>query len=256
MATMNTKACFSTVVTYFVLASFALAMEGGASARQGSLFNGDSEKRVDAVYDGGPHIFSIGAYAQYQKRAVIYGDGDIPTDWSVNHLMTYLGLDLGSWLTIQGGVGQSTLTVAGDESRDADLEWMGGAQARLLDYMLLEPIIGDDTYWFGLDLNLKYTGSRSEGFGDETLWNETFGSLTMSLTSRPERYGFMDRISLYFGPAVSVIRGTQGDEAISEDKPMGFVGGLMFAPSDNFTFNLEMQSFGDMSFGGGVGLHF
>lgn len=251
---MKTYTFLSTVVTVFALATSALAVDGGSSARQGSLFNGESGPRLDTVYEGGPHLFSIGAYSLSQKRSVT-DDGDFDADWSVRHLMTYVGFDVRPWLTIQGGIGQSDLSVEGD-SRDADLEWMGGAQVRLLDYMLLEPIIGDDTYWFGLDSKFQYTSSKSEGFRDDITWGEMFASLTLSLTSRPERYGFMDRISLFFGPAVSLIRGKEGDTDITEDKSFGFVGGLQFMPSDNITLKFEVQQFDDMTIGGGVGLHF
>jgi opacity protein-like surface antigen len=254
MRRMKTYTFLSTVVTVFALATSALAVDGGSSARQGSLFNGESGPRLDTVYEGGPHRFSIGAYSLNQKRSIT-DDGDFAADWSVRHLMTYVGFDVQPWLTIQGGIGQSDLSVEGD-SRDSDLEWMGGAQVRLLDYMLLEPIIGDDTYWFGLDSKFQYTSSKSEGLRDDLTWGEMFASLTLSLTSRPERYGFMDRISLFFGPAVSLIRGKEGDTDITEDQSFGFVGGLQFVPTDNLTFKFEIQQFGDMTIGGGVGLHF
>jgi hypothetical protein len=252
---MKTNTFLSTLVTVFALATSALAVDGGSSARQGSLFNGESGPRLNAVYDGGPRLFSLGAYSQYQKRGMT-DDSDFVTDWSIRHLMMYAGFDLRPWLTIQGGIGQSDLSIADDEARDADMEWMGGAQVRLLDYMLLEPVIGDDTYWLGVDSQFRYTSSKSEGFGGDITWGEMFGSLTMSLTSRPERSGFMDRISLYFGPAVSMIRGKDGNTDVSEDQSLGFIGGLHFVPSDNFTLTLEFQQFGAMTVGGGVGLHF
>lgn len=251
---MKTNALLSTVVIVLAWVTSALAVDGGSSARQGSLFNGESGPRLDAVYAGGPRLFSVGAYSLYQKRAMS-DDSDFVTDWRIRNLMTYVGFDVRPWLTIQGGVGQSDLSVAGD-SRDAGFEWMGGAKLRLLDYMLLEPIVGDDTYWFGLGSTLRYTSSKSEGFADDITWGEMFGSLTMSLTSRPERYGFMDRISLYFGPAVSMIRGKDGNTDVTEDQSTGFVLGLQFVPSDNITLTLEAQQFDSMSVGGGVGLHF
>jgi hypothetical protein len=251
---MKTNTFLSMAVTFFALAASALAVDGGSSARQGSLFNGESGKRLEAEYEGGPRLFSIGAYSQYQKRGIVHDD-DFVTDWSVRHLMTYLGLDLLPWLTVQGGIGQSSLSLEG-ESRDADIEWMAGAQIRILDYMLLDPIVGDDTYWFALDSTLQYNASRSEGFGGDVTWGEMFGDLTMSLTSRPERFGFMDRISLYFGPALSMIRGTDDRGDFSEDKSVGFVAGLQFMPSDNLTFKVELQHFDELSIGGGIGFHF
>jgi hypothetical protein len=255
MQRMKTNIFLSTAVTVFALAASALAVDGGSSARQGSLFDGESGKRLEALYEGGPRLFSLGVYFQNQERGVSRDDSDFVTDWTVRHLMTYVGLDLRPWLTVQGGIGQSSLDVNGSE-RDSDMEWMGGAQIRLLDYMLIEPIIGDDTYWFGLDSNFQYTGSRSDAPEGDITWAEMFGSLTMSLTSRPERYGFMDRISLYFGPAFSMIRGRDDNDDFSEDKSLGFVGGLQFMPSDNLTFKLELQHFDETSFGGGVGFHF
>lgn len=240
------------------MAASALAVEPGASARQGALFNGDSGDRVDAVYEGGPRALSVSIVSLYQKRDVKYGDSSFATEWRIRHLYSAVGYDVLPWLTVEAGIGQSDLSSNGD-TRDSDLEWMGGAEFRLMDYMLIEPPVGDDTYWFGIDGHVQYTGSQSEGLQGDLDWAEWFGSLTASLTTRPERYGFMDRISLFFGPAYSVIRGKQsggfgGD--IEEDQAIGYVGGLVFVPSDNFTIKLGAQQFDAMSFGGSVGFHF
>lgn len=254
MPRMKTNTLLSSVIAIVGVAASALAIEGGNSARQGALFNGESGDRVEALYAGGPHIFSVGAYGQYQERSV-QDDNDLTQKLSIRHLMTYLGCDVLPWLTLQAGIGQSDLSGLGDD-RDEDIEWMGGAQLRLMDYMLIEPPIGEDTYWFGLDSNLRYTGSESDGFQGDVKWGEFFGSVTLSLTTRPERYGFVDRISIFFGPAVSFIRGTVDDEDISEDQSIGFVGGLQIVPSDNLTFRVEAEQFDDTSFGGSVAFHF
>jgi hypothetical protein len=251
---MKTNTFFAAAVTLVALAVPALALDGGNSARQGSLFNGESGDRVEALYEGGPHIFSIGAYSQYQKRGMDDGRGSTD-DWTVHHLVTYIGCDVLPWMTLEGGIGQSKLGNLGDD-RSSDVEWMGGVRLRILDYMLIEPIIGEDTYWFGLDSHVQFTGSESDGSKGDIKWGELFGSLTMSLTSRPERYGFMDRISIFFGPAFSLIEGTKDGKDISEDQAVGFVGGLQFVPSDNITIKVEAQQFDQTSLGVSLGFHF
>ena len=258
MPRMKTHSSFATVIAVFAMALPALAVDSGASARQGSLFNGDSGDRVEAVYEGGPRPLSISISSQYQKRGVVYGDSDFTTEWSVRHLYSSIGYDIRPWLTVEGGIGQSDLSSDGD-TRDSDLEWMGGLQFRLMDYMLVEPPIGDDTYWFGLDGHVQYTGSQSEGGQGDIDWAEWFGSLTASLTTRPERYGFMDRITLYFGPAYSMIRGKESGgfgRDIEEDQAIGFIGGLVFVPSDNISIKLEAQQFDETSIGASIGFHF
>jgi hypothetical protein len=251
---MKTHTIFTAFVSVVIVAGVAMAVDSGASARQGSLFNGDSGKRLEAVHQGGPRLLSLGVSSLSQKRDIDNDNIGGTQNWQVRHLLCYVGFDVFPWLTVEGGAGQSTVTQNGI-SGDSDFEWMSGGQIRLLDYMLTEPPAGNDAYWFGVDLNGQYSMSQSS----DIKWAEVFGSMTMSLTTRPERYGFMDRIGLYFGPAYSAIRGKDhgllgGD--ITEKQSTGFVGGLVLVPSDNFTIKLEVQSFGSMSMGGSVGFHF
>jgi hypothetical protein len=251
---MKTHTFLAAFVTLVTLTGVAMAVDMGASARQGSLFNGDSGKRLEAVHQGGPRLLSVGVSSLLQKREMDYDNLPGLQKWDARHLMVSVGFDVFPWLTAEGGIGQSSLN-ENSVDQGSDVEWMGGGQIRLLDYMLTEPPIGNDAYWFGLDLGARYSAAQA---GD-LKWGEMFGSVTMSFTVRPERYGFMDRISLYFGPAYSDIRGKDsglfgGD--ISADQSTGFIGGVVLVPSDNFTIKLEAQSFGEMSMGASFGFHF
>ena len=254
MPRMKTNTTLSAIASLLAFALPVLALDGGNSARQGALFSGESGERNEAVYDGGPHILSVGVTSEYQKRGIT-DDRDNLKVYNIQHLMAYLGCDVTSWLTVEGGIGQSKVGNL-DDNRSADTEWMGGLRLRLLDYMLIEAPAGEDTYWFGLDSHIQYTGSKSDGRQGDIKWGEAFGSLTMSFTTRPERYGFMDRISLFVGPAVSLIRGTKDGDDIEEDQAIGFVGGLQFVPSDNFTIKVEAQQFDKTSAGVSASFHF
>ena len=241
------------LVTLFTFSASAMS---GYSLQQGSLFNGDSTAAYDTMHDGGPRALSVGAYVATQKRGM--QNGNRVDDWEINHMIGYLGLDLTPWLTILGGVGQSELSIQND-NRDSDFEWLGAVQMRMLDYMVLDPLLDQNACWFAIDAEVRGIGSSSEGVNSDVTWLELFGSLTMSLTVHPERGGFMDRISIFAGPAYSAITATEDggfNADLNEDKATGFVGGIQFNPSENVALRLEYQDFDSGSVGGSLTFHF
>jgi hypothetical protein len=255
MAIIRPMKTYSYVLSWLVISllSFSASAMSGYSSQQGSLFNGDSTSAYDTMHDGGPRALSIGAYVATQKRGM--QNGTRVEDWEINHAIGYLGLDITPWLTIIGGVGQSELSIQNDD-RDADLEWLGGLQMRMLDYMVMD---SSDNWWLAIDADFRGIGSTSEGTKGDMTWLELFGSLTMSMTVHTERGGFMDRISIFAGPAYSAITATEDngfDTDLNEDQATGFVGGIQFNPNANVALRLEYQSFDDSSVGGSLSFHF
>jgi opacity protein-like surface antigen len=233
------------------------AVDSGTTASQGALFGGQSLTKPEAIYEGGPSMLSVGISYFQQKRDMTAGDNDAGKEaWKVNHALGYLGYDVLSWLTVEAGAGQGKIS-AGEQDFDADFEWMAGAQVRLMDYLALDPVVGQDPYWVGLNGQLQYLSTSTDGdFGGDVEWNEFFGAVTLSLTSRPEIYGFVNRVGIYMGPAFSKIDAKQGGQDFDEDSSFGFIGGLTVNPSDNLTLKFELQGFGQTSFGASLGFHF
>ena len=255
MPIMHSMKTYSYVLSWLLITlfSFSASAMSGYSLQQGSLFNGDSTAAYDTMHDGGPRALSVGAYIASQKRGM--QDGNRVSDWEISHMICYLGLDLTSWLTILGGVGQSELSINND-NRDSDFEWLGGLQMRVLDYMVLD---SEDPWRLAVDADFRGIGSSSEGMNDDVTWLELFGSLTMSMTVHTERGGFLDSISIFAGPAYSAITATNGDgfgADLTEDKATGFVGGIQFNPNANTTLRIEYQHFDDSSVGGSFTFHF
>ena len=237
------------LVTSFSLTASAMS---GTSLQQGSLVNGDSDSAYAVMHDGGPRALSAGAYFGNQKRGMT--DGNRDADWDINHIIGYLGLDLTPWLTILGGVGQSELSVD-DDSRDAELDWMGGLQCRILDYLVLDP---DGAYSVSMDGDFRALGSSSEGHSGDVRWLELFGAVTMSLTVNTDHGDFLDSVSIFAGPAFSTI--TASEDSFSndwtEEQTMGFIGGLQINPSANTALRLEYQQFDSGTVGGSLSFHF
>ena len=254
---MKTNLLFSSAVMVCALATTAWAMDGGTSIYQGSVFNNESQKSHEAIFKGAPTMLSVGGYYLQEKRKV-KADG-FKQDWKVANTVGYVALDLAPWLTVRGGGGVNDLTI-NEVKHDSDIEWVAGGTLRLMNYYAMDPIMGEDSYWLSVDLDGQYTGAKSSDdvHGDMT-WNEVNAALLFTLTTRTERWGFMDRIGLYFGPAYSAIVGSTDDgfsADIREDRSYGLVVGLAFNPSDNFTIKTELENFDDTSFGIGASFHF
>jgi hypothetical protein len=245
------------VLTCSLGVSAMAAMSGGTAGSQGAIFTGQTTAKAEPIYEGGPQRFGFGAYYFDQRRDM--SGGSIPGDqeWKVQHLMGYVGYDVLPWLTVEAGVGQSKLDIEEEGGGEEDVEWMAGAQVRLLDHMALDPVVGEDAYWVGLDGQIHYAGTTFErDFGGDIDWHELFGAITVSFTARPEVSGFVNRVGLYFGPAFSMISADQDGEDADEDQSFGLIGGLTVNPSDNVSLKIEVQGFGNASLGAAVGFHF
>ena len=254
---MKTHIFASTVILACTLCASVMAMSGGTTAEQGALWHGDTTKPQEYAYDGGPHMFSLGVSILQQKREVdLGGFGAGKVDWKTSDSLGYVGFDVFPWWTLLAGVGESKLHFMG-ASYGGDAEWMAGTQVRLLDYFILDPIIGEEPYWLSVQAGLQFLkSSTSTDFSGDVDWHEWNGSLTFHLTSRPERYGFLHQIGIYVGPAFSTINGKQSGQDFNDSKSFGFIGGLTLNPSDNVAINLEVQDFEDTSFGASIGFHF
>jgi len=253
---MNKNTLLSLAVFLSALASSAVAMSGDTSAYQGSLFREESPKPYQALYNGSPRFLSIGGYYELEKRGIDINGG--VQNWEIDHGVGYIGVDLARWLTVRVGGGADTLRVDGSRG-GSDVEWIGNGTLRLLDYYAMDPIIGEDSYWLAINLEGQYTGARAKAPSGDITWNEISTALLFSLTTQTERWGFLDRISLYGGPAYSAIAGNNDNgfgANIREDKSVGLVVGLAFGLSDNFTITTEIQNYGDTSFGLGASFHF
>ena len=253
---MKTKTLVVGVGLLAALSSSALAAGAGASAYEGSLLTWDSGKRFEPLYDGNLQRLSLDGYVLQQTRGMDYGSGPA-REWKVMHAGATVGIDLTRWLTLKAGGGGSDLSVDGD-NRDSGGEWLVGGQLRLLDYWMLEPLVSDEPYWLSVNVNGHYLGTTSNGGNEDVTWQELFGSVELSLTARPERWGFIDRIGIFAGPAYSAIKADDGGGfgSISQDRAFGFVGGLFLNPNNNVTLKAEVQSFDKVSIGGSVGFHF
>ena len=257
MPAMKTNLLLSSAVMVCALTASAWAMNGGTSVYQGSVFTMESQKSRDAIFKGSPGLLSVGGYYLMEKR-VMEVDGS-KQDWKINNTVGYIAMDVTPWLTVRGGGGVNDLSID-QTDRDGDIEWIAGGTVRVMDYFAMDPIVGDDSYWLSIDLDGQYTGAKSsdDTMGDLT-WNEVYAALLFNITARTERWGFMDRIALYLGPAYSGIVGSQDGSFsadIREDRSYGLVVGLAFNPSDNLTIKTELQNFGDTSFGVGASFHF
>lgn len=258
MPRMKTSTLLSSAVLACSLAASSWAMSGGTSAYQGSLFNAESQKSQEGIFNNAPKFLSFGGYYAQQKRGMD-AEGTVQ-DWQIRHTVGYVAVDITPWLTVFGGGGESSLKIDEQETGDNNIEWLGGATLRLLNYFAMDPIMGDDSYYLSIDLDGQYTGSRADSTdGGDLTWNEIYAAMIFSLTADTERWGFMDRISLYAGPAYSGIVGTKDDSFsadIREDQSVGLVVGVAFNPSQNFTIKTELGCFDDTSFGVGASFHF
>jgi hypothetical protein len=250
MPPMKKNTFFSTVMLVLATTTSAWAMSAGTSASQDSLLTKESQKTRESIFNGAPTRLGFGAYYEVQKRGIEAG-GPVQ-DWKVTHKVAYVTLDVAPWLTLLGGGGANDVDWNG-RSGDGDGEWIGGGTLRLIDYFAMDPIVGDEPYWLSVDLDGQFTAATA---GD-TSWDEFYSAMLLNVTSKTERWGFMDRVALYFGPAYSKIDGSDDyDNDFSQDQEFGFVAGISMSPNDNLTIKTEMKRFDDTSWGVGASFHF
>jgi len=242
--------------TAVAVSSYA-ATESGAMGTQGYLSYGSSTSPKDGDYFGGPRRWSFGAFMDHDQRPVnINGQ---KASWQNDRIMAFVGYDPLSWLTVQAGAGSSSLDID-DGSRDNKTEWQLALRLRLLEYMIVDPPVGDDPYWLGIEAMGRYDHGISGGGMGDIDWNQYDAALTVHLSSRPERGMAVDKIDIFAGPGVSALDGTRKgfvyNSDISEDQVFGFVAGLVFTLGGNFTIGANVADFGDISYGGEVVFHF
>jgi hypothetical protein len=256
---------------HLVIGIFLSALFMGSAQLQASAFRdeehsqsvlslGTSSNRPARIYQGGEPFLSFGLEFQDQTRAIVPSgaQGSMP-EMSVQRLTGLIGLDLVPWLTLEAGAGMTDVDLEGDDSsRDKDWEWRVGGRARLIDYRLAT----DEPYYFGVEAESFYRASQSENWYSDLEWNEFYSALLFSLSNHPLIHFGDDvrTISLYGGPAMSMIDGTWSDEFGSvdfhEDQNMGAVVGLSFMPDEFMTIKIEAQVFDEVSLGAGLSVHF
>ena len=245
------------VFTAAAVSSYAQT-ESGAMATQGYLSYGASTSPTDGDFFGGPHRWSLGAFMDHDLRPVTIG-GEKDT-WQNDRLMAFVGFDPLTWITLQAGAGSSSLDL-GDGSRDNKAEWQLALRLRLLEYMIVDPPIGNEPYWLGIEAMGRFDHGRSDGeLGIGNIeWDQYDAALTFHLSSRPERWMTVDKIDIFAGPGVSTLDGTRKGGVsgnIRADNEFGFVGGLVFTLGSNFSLGVNVADFGDLSYGGEVVFHF
>lgn len=195
-----------------------------------------------------------------QRRGVSAKGQIVPTDWKVRSLLGSVGLNVLPWVTIHGAAGECDLDFGLDDNRDSDFMWAAGAQARIVEYLILDPPLANDLCWLGIEAAAQYRNGTSEAVGSEIDWHEWRAALTVHLGARPERFGFVNRVSVYAGPAYSGISGERRysftKTKFSEEQAYGLLGGLHVNPADNFSFRIELQRFDRTTLGASLGFHF
>ncbi len=244
------------IITAATVSAFA-ATESGAMATQGYLSYGSSTAPKDGDFFGGPHRWSFGGFMDHDQRPVTIGG--LKDTWQNDRMMAFVGFDPLSWITLQAAVGSSSLAL-GDGSRDDKTEWQAVLRLRLLEYMIVDPPVGNEPYWLGIEAMGRFDRGQSGGGMGDIDWNQYDAALTFHLSTRPERWMAVDKIDLYAGPGVSVLDGTRkgfvSDTDISEDHAVGLVGGLIFSLGSNFSLGLNLAAFGNLSYGGELAFHF
>lgn len=263
MPTMKTRISIFAFAVSGLLTLQGSAMTPVSTPGQGALFGGATRMREDRALLGNLRGLSLAFHAGQVKRDA---EVDYPTlrqirPWRERTLMGVIGYDVLSWLTLQAGAGESQLT-DWRPGRDAGFKWQAGLDVRLIDYLLLDPIVGSDAYWFRLRMQAQYAQAKSKADRDTIKWNETYLALPAALTARPERQMMIKRISIFAGPAFSHIDGrienSFGNKMadVKADQTFGFAGGIMINPSDNLCLVAEARNFGDLSYLFSLSLHF
>ena len=237
--------------------AYAATTDSGALGTQGYLVYGSTSAAKDGDFFGGPSRCSFGVAMDHDQRPVTV-DGFKET-WKNDSLLVYLGYDPVSWATLQAGVGQTRLDIE-DGGRDQKTEWSVGLRLRVLEYLILDPPLGNEPYWLGIEAAGRFSRGLSDGGLGKVSWNQWDGSLTAHLTSKPERRQLLNKIDLFAGPGVSLIDGKReafrGSDDISEEQAFGILGGLGFYFGSNVSLTFNVASFGDLSYGGELAFHF
>ena len=189
----------------------------------------------DFLAVGNADRFSVGVNYENIRR---YVAPDIGEDFRLDatSLSLFLGYDVMKWLTVFGTLGQSENSsdfVLG-QSDDRQFKWSIGANVNLYKWYINEPeVMAGDRVTVRLFAEFaSYEADTGAGNMD---WDDVFVALPIAY-ERFERNDRIDndselfRISIYAGPAVSIINGSldtgKGDTGFEAKEDFGVVVGL------------------------------
>ncbi|OGV69308.1 MAG: hypothetical protein A2283_13840 [Lentisphaerae bacterium RIFOXYA12_FULL_48_11] len=171
----------------------------------------------------------------------------------------FLGYDMSKWCTVFATVGNSQARLLeNNDFGDGKVKWSIGVNANLWHTELEEPKIFYGRISIKPALELAQFNSTLD---DETIKaTDISGTLLVAyekVVEDPkynitEFYGY----TVYVGPIFSIINGTVNDDDFEESRNLGFVGGIDFFITHNFSLGGQIQLFDEMSFGGNVRYHF
>ncbi len=221
---------------------------------------GSASNRPTRLYLDGKRFLSFTVEVQDQTRGIVPSgvQGEMP-EFNARRITGLIGIDLLPWLTLEGGAGMTDVELEGESAdRDRDVEWRVGARLRLFDYRLPS----EEPYYFRLESETFYRASESENWYSDFEWNELYSALLFGLSTHPLiHFGDDVRVvTLYGGPAVSLIDGEWSDDLGSsdfhEDQNLGGVLGLSFMPDEFMTLRIEGQFFDESSVSAALAIHF
>jgi len=206
-----------------------------------------------------PLPITVGISYAFNKRECDF-DGFGVQQMEMEILAAFAGLDVTPWLTLHGTLGSRDFdaNIAGAGDMGSDLAGGLGGGLRLLSRQV-QPNLAN-IMWIRVDASAYYAGSKIENSDSSVDWREFYCDLTFSIVTTPGESDEPKSLSLFVGPAVSLISGelktAGGTSDYDEDQKIGLTAGLCVIPHDTISFKLEAQYFEDLSYGGALAYHF
>jgi hypothetical protein len=189
----------------------------------------------DFLAVGSADRFSVGINYENIRR---YVDPDIGENFRLDatSVSMFVGYDVINWLTVFGTLGQSennTDFILG-KSDDRQFKWSIGANANLYKWYIKQPKVmtGDRITVRAFAEFASYEADTGTGNMD---WNDIFIALPIAYerferNSRVEDDSELFRISIYAGPAISIVNGSldtgSGNTDFDAKEVFGLVAGI------------------------------
>jgi hypothetical protein len=152
---------------------------------------------------------------------------------------------------VYGIAGNNSTDIDGVSTTSSEGEFGVGIRCNLLSHELLDPLVEEN--WLRVNAGAQYSVTRGDWGGEEQLWHELSGSLTLHILNEIDGNPLFNPvgIALFAGPAYS---NYEGD--VDENSSVGFIGGIEIVYSERIFLSAGIEQFDGPGFLGSLHVRF
>jgi len=192
--------------------------------------------------------WSMGLYMAGRDRAILIDD--VPYHMETGEMMGYVGYDITPRFTFYATGGSTRHSVRHPRVVTSSGMFGVGFKVNLLDHEIMDPTLLEDQ--IRLNLELQYSASSLEWYGEAKDYGEVSGSLTLGLVNDT-----MGNI-LYLPNGIGIFAGLVYSDYVTGDidgeSPAGYTAGLEIYYTEKVTIEVRVEVFDDPKYSAGIHL--